>query len=247
MLLRKSAGTWRARLISPWALERWARFLRSRPRLVFSYERQAADTLEVYTDTDWAGCVRTRKSTSGGCVMIGRHLIKAWSSTRASLALSSGEAEYYGVVRGVGVGLGIQALYRDLVLAIPLRTWTDSSAAICIAGRQGWGKIRHLDCHSLWVQQRLRRKEFTLRKVAGEANPADLYTKHLESRAKVDQLIALFVCQYREVRPAGAPALNRHPTVPAHLVSAVEPDDLQSPMTSSPFLTYISPKILTKY
>ena len=35
--------------------------------------------------------------------MVGRHLIKAWSATQASLALSSGEAEYYGVVRGVGI------------------------------------------------------------------------------------------------------------------------------------------------
>ena len=100
------------------ALKRLARYLRSRPRMVFSYDRQVAENLDVYTDTDWAGCVRTRKSTSGGCVMVGKHLLKAWSSTQASLALSSGEAEYYGVVRGVGVGLGMQALYRDLGLVV---------------------------------------------------------------------------------------------------------------------------------
>ena len=90
--------------------------------------------------------------------MIGKHLIKAWSATQSSVSLSSGEAEYYGVVRGVGIGLGIQALYRDIGLALPLCAWTDSSAAIGIAGRQGLGKLRHLECHSLWVQQRLRRK-----------------------------------------------------------------------------------------
>ena len=45
--------------------------------------------------------------------MFGKHLIKCWSSTQASLALSSGEAEYYGVVRGTGIGLGQQALGRD--------------------------------------------------------------------------------------------------------------------------------------
>ena len=76
------------------ALKRLARYLRARPRMVFSYDRQEADTFEVYTDTDWAGCVLTRKSTSGGCIMIGQHLIKAWPSTQTSLALSSGEAEY---------------------------------------------------------------------------------------------------------------------------------------------------------
>jgi hypothetical protein len=84
------------------ALKRLARYLRTRPRVVCSFERQAAEGLEVYTDTDWAGCLRTRKSTSGGCAMIGKHLIKAWSATQSSVSLSSGEAEYYGVVRRSG-------------------------------------------------------------------------------------------------------------------------------------------------
>ena len=102
------------------ALKRLARYLRARPRLVFCFEFQKVDGLEDYTDTDWAGCPRTRKSTSGGCIMIGSHLIKAWSATQASIALSSGEAEYYGVVRGVGIALGIQALYRDLGVELPV-------------------------------------------------------------------------------------------------------------------------------
>ena len=46
--------------------------------------------IEVYTDTDWGGCPRTRKSTSGGCVMLGSHLIKSWSSIQTSVALSEG-------------------------------------------------------------------------------------------------------------------------------------------------------------
>ena len=83
------------------ALKKLTRYLRARPRMVFEFERQVAEGLEVYSDTDWAGCPRTRKSTTGGCAMVGSHLIKAWSSTQASVALSSGEAEYYGPVHGV--------------------------------------------------------------------------------------------------------------------------------------------------
>ena len=80
--------------------------------MVFDFEYQVAEGLEAYTDTDWAGCTRTRKSTSGGCLMVGYHLIKAWSATQASIALSAGEAEYYGVVRGAGIALRMQALYN---------------------------------------------------------------------------------------------------------------------------------------
>ena len=142
-------------------------------------------------------------------MMIGSHVTKLRSSTQASLALSSGEAEYYGVVRAAGIGLGQQALFGDAGLEIPIRIWTDSSAAMGTSARQGLGKLRHLECHSLWLQQHLRRKQFELLKVPGEANPADLFTKHLESEKKLTQLISLFNCQMRDGRAASAPQLKR--------------------------------------
>ena len=86
--------------------------------------------------------------------------------------MSSGEAEFNGVVRGAGVGLGYQSLLRDLGIQVGLRVWTDSSAAIGICSRQGLGKLRHLDTHTLWVQQAVRSRRVDLRKIAGEVNPA---------------------------------------------------------------------------
>ena len=76
----------------------------------FCYQ-EMPDELTVWTDTDYAGCKKTRKSTSGGVVMWGQHLIKSWSSTQSVIALSSGEAEYYGMVKGSSIGLGIQAVF----------------------------------------------------------------------------------------------------------------------------------------
>ena len=63
------------------ALGRLCRYLTGLPRLVYTYGWQDVDAIDVYTDTDWAGCPRTRKSTSGGCVMLGKHAIKTWSTT----------------------------------------------------------------------------------------------------------------------------------------------------------------------
>ena len=177
--------------------------------MVFSMPFQECEAIDVYSDTDWAGCLRTRKSTSGGCIVLGTHMTKAWSATQASLALSSGEAEYYGVVRAAGIGLGLQALLGDAGVVLPLRIWTDSTAAMGTAGRQGLGKLRHLECHSLWLQQRLRRKEFQLLKVDGKNNPADLFTKHSESANKLDQLISLFNCRIVSGRPEAAPQLKK--------------------------------------
>jgi hypothetical protein len=72
------------------ALKRICRFLNGLPRLVYVYPHQEVHSIDVHTDTDWAGCPRTRKSTSGGCVLFGKHTMKHWSSTQPSTALSSG-------------------------------------------------------------------------------------------------------------------------------------------------------------
>ena len=137
--------------------------------------------------------------------MVGQHAVKHWSSTQQSISLSSGEAEFAGVIRGAGQGLGYQALLRDLGVELPLRVWTDSSAAIGICTRQGLGKLRHLDTHTLWIQQAVRTKRVDLRKVDGERNPADLLTKHSISRQRLDDLVKIFCCKYLDGRAASAP------------------------------------------
>ncbi len=58
--------------------------------------------VNVWVDTDYAGCLETRKSTSAGVIMINQHAVKTWSVTQDIIALSSGEAEYYGMVGGAG-------------------------------------------------------------------------------------------------------------------------------------------------
>jgi hypothetical protein len=191
------------------AIKRLGRFLVGQPRLVWRYVFQDDCGITVYSDTDWAGCPRTRKSTSGGCILVGRHLIKTWSSTQASVALSSGEAEFYGVVKAAGAGLGYQALMRDFGVDAPVVVFTDSTATIGISSRQGLGKLRHLDTTALWIQQAIRSKRITLRKVNGEENPADVYTKHMPTREKLASLMRLYDCEYRDGRAESAPMLRR--------------------------------------
>eukprot|EP00969_Alexandrium_andersonii_P211431 9337587-Alexandrium_andersonii.AAC.1 len=79
-------------------LKRLARYLAKYPRMRQEFRRQAkVKELTTLVDTDWAGCRKTRKSTSGGMIKHGRHMLKAWSTTQTVIATSSGEAEYYGM------------------------------------------------------------------------------------------------------------------------------------------------------
>ena len=127
------------------ALKRLVRYLRSRPRLVFKFGYQSADRIDAYADTDCAGCPRSRRSTSGGCIMVGTHLLKCWSFTQAVVAMSSGYAKFYGTAKRASTGLCM----RGILYSLSLRLWTDSSAVVGICSRQGLGKLRHLECTSL--------------------------------------------------------------------------------------------------
>ena len=122
--------------------------------------------------------------------------------------MSSGEAEFYGVVKAGGVSLGYQSLLQDLGYSVPIRVWTDSTATLGICGRQGLGKLRHIDIQCLWIQQRVRDRTIELVKVRGEENPADLFTKHLTAQDRIRALLGQLGCSYAEGRAATAPKLR---------------------------------------
>ena len=160
--------------------KRIARYLLSHPRV--SVEFRACDSaddevINVYSDSDWAGCKKTRKSTSGGAMVASGGLVKTWSSTQSIVAQSSGEAEYYAMVRAAAEGLGMQSIMSDLGWYPTIHLWVDSSAAKAMASRTGLGKVRHMEVKFLWLQQALRDKKFRLYKIDGKLNPADVGTK----------------------------------------------------------------------
>ena len=58
------------------------------------------------------------------------------------------------------------------------------------------------------MQEKVRTGAIEVRKVRGDVNPADLFTKHLPSNDKVHQLTKLFGCEYRAGRSMAAPLLR---------------------------------------
>lgn len=161
-------------------LERLGRYLKGRPRVVLWYKHQEdPGVVEAYSDTDWAGCRRTRRSTTGGLIRRGRHLLKTWCKTQAVIALSSAEAELYGLVRASAEALGIASMFKDFGRTVSVQVLGDASAALAVIQRQGIGRIRHLDTSYLWVQEKSMRGEVEYRRVAGKENGADLFTKPL--------------------------------------------------------------------
>jgi hypothetical protein len=165
------------------AVARLIRFLKGLPRMVqqIPFEDRPPTLIEVYVDSDWAGCRKSRKSTSGGIIYFGGVAVRAWSSNQNVIALSSGEAEYYAALKGASSALGFQSMLKDLGMSGSITLFTDSSAARGIIHRAGLGKLRHLETGYLWLQSAVKAKKLQVRKVLGTENPADLLTKHLAS------------------------------------------------------------------
>ena len=190
-------------------LRRIGRYLLGRPRTVMMYAWQdAPSSLTVFTDSNWAGCKMSRKSTSGATFMHGGHLLKAYSRTQSNIALSSAEAELYATVVAASEGLGMKAMAKDFGMSLDPYINVDASAAIGIMQRKGLGKLRHLDTQSLWVQDAVRQKKVIVEKVKGTENPADLMTKHLDGPAMNDMLNRCGI-QFRDGRAESAPEVVR--------------------------------------
>ena len=190
-------------------LKRIGRYLVGAPRLVqrlvWQDEPESAD---VYTDSDWAGCRSTCRSTSGGLEMFGQHCLKSWSSTQATVALSSAEAELYALTKGTAQGLGLVSLMADFGVAISVTVHTDASAAIGIVRRAGLGKLRHLNVRYLWIQGQVKSDAIKLLKVLGTENPADLLTKNLHANLMAKHLEYLGMNTAKD-RAASAPTLSQ--------------------------------------
>ena len=120
--------------------------------------------------------------------MVGSHLVKSWSSTQKSIALSSGEAELIAAVKLSTELIGLLQLLKDWGRIQEGEVMVDSSAALAVTHRRGNGKMRHVKVGSLWIQEKEEQGELSYRKVKGRENPADLLTKHVGRQLAEDHM-----------------------------------------------------------
>ena len=160
-------------------IKRVLRYLIGTPICIYDYVwQQKQNVLKVFADSDWAGCKRTRRSTSGGMIVNGKHLIQHWSSTQAFVSLSSAEAELNSANKGAAETILIQRMSNSFNLHMDIILFCDSSAATGACHRQGVGKMKHLSCRQLWLQEQVNSKNVKMEKVGRADNPSDLLTHH---------------------------------------------------------------------
>ena len=170
-------------------LKRIAMYFMHAPRVIQKFKWQHGWSIATgHSDSYWAADLKTRKSTSGDICGIGLHTIQAWSSTQQVIAFSSAEVELYALLKCSCQTLGALNLALDFGTELKVVVNSDASVALAITHRQGVGKRRHIAVHWLWVQDKVKKGEVSLLKVAGKANPADLMTKHRSAEEIIGHL-----------------------------------------------------------
>ena len=111
-------------------LARLARYLVATEKLVLRFDHQEyGDTVRIAVDSNWAGS-EERHSTHAGLEFQGEHLVDSWVASDQVRALSSGEAQLYGIVDGSARGIFTKHMHEGMGRTINIDVETDSTAAI---------------------------------------------------------------------------------------------------------------------
>ena len=159
-------------------MKKIARYLVNRKRIIWHFKWQDSnDKSHVCGDSDGGGRTGSRKSTTVGVWMIGAHCIKTWSVTQGAYA-------FFPMIEAVIRVKGLRNLAAELGfsdLENVVHVGTDSSAAKSFVGRQGLGKMKHLEIRDLWLQKEVREGKVVVHKFLGTENPSDLGTNILNT------------------------------------------------------------------
>lgn len=135
-----------------------------------------------YSDSDWAGDQRTRKSTSGIVFFFGGGPISWISKSQATVALSSLEAEYNALTVACQEAIWIRRLLQELGEPQSEATtlFEDNQGCICFAkAERSSGRVKHIETKGHFIRELCERKTVVLTYCPTTEMVADALTKPL--------------------------------------------------------------------
>ncbi|KAJ9565079.1 hypothetical protein OSB04_001045 [Centaurea solstitialis] len=135
------------------AVKRIFRYLKGTPNLGLWYSKDSGFDLTAYSDSDFSRCKIDRKSTTGGCHLLGGKLVSWTSKKQNFVSTSTAEAEY------VAAGICSIAIANNPVLH---------------------SKTKHIEVRYHFIRDHVMNGDIELHFVPTEYQLADLFTKPLD-------------------------------------------------------------------
>ncbi|CAO2833049.1 unnamed protein product [Amaranthus hypochondriacus] len=162
------------------AVFRILRYLKGTPGKGVLYRKNGHLRITAFTDADWVGDRDDRKSTSGYFTVIGGNLVTWRSKKQKVVALSSAEAEFRGIAKGVMEVLWLRKLLTELGFA-PEEScviYCDNQAAISISENPvQHDRTKHVEVDRHFIKEKLEDDIIKLPHVKSEDQLADILTK----------------------------------------------------------------------
>ncbi|GJV08083.1 retrovirus-related pol polyprotein from transposon TNT 1-94 [Tanacetum coccineum] len=162
-------------------VKRIFRYLRGTINTGLWYPKDSGFELTAFSDADHAGCIDTRKSTSGGIQFLGDKLVSWMSKKQDCTTLSSAEAEYVALSASCAQVMWMRTQLKDYGFnynKIPLYCDSQSAIAIsCNPVQHSRTKHIHTRCH--FIKEQIENGIIELYFVRTEYQLADMFTKAL--------------------------------------------------------------------
>jgi len=164
------------------------RYLKGTKDLKLKYSRNASTTLVGYSDSDWAGNLDDRHSTSGYLFTLGGAAISWASRKQQTVALSVTEAEYISASLACQEAIYLRNLLKDM--GYEQKTtylFQDNQGSIAMA--RNWmttSRSKHIEIRYHFIRECIERKELTVEYLRTNDQLADIFTKAVK-KATLDQ------------------------------------------------------------
>ena len=147
--------------------------------LVFQQDNTIGQCAVGYCDSDYAGDLDKRRSTTGYVFTLARAPVSWKSTLQSTVALSTTEAEYMAVTETVKKAIWLRGLLEDLGVGQKhIKVFCDSQSAIHLAKNQVYhARTKHIDVRYHFVREIIEEGGVLVQKISTTENPADMMTK----------------------------------------------------------------------
>jgi hypothetical protein len=181
------------------AVKRIMRYLRGTVDVGLCYNKGTTNECIGYSDSDWAGDINDRRSTSGYMFQISGAAVSWRSKKQSCVALSTAEAEYMALASAAQEAVWIQQLVGEIQdkPAKSITIYEDNQSSIQMAKNpQFHGRAKHIGIKYHFIREQTEKGTVTLEHCPTDNMVADMLTKGL-SRVKFTKLIIMGGVQLR--------------------------------------------------